>query len=231
MKRVDILYEVQRKLIADLGLIVQEVRKNYQDRLNNAWVFDHLGGLIKKLQPTRVETINYSRKDLETTLSGAIEERIGTIQKHVPEIRTSDVHQLIQRAGNLYELIYSRAEAELSSLESKSDQYNDPKELVQSEFYNNQAFSKKDEHQTWVQDVTENLGAILNYVEVLGQQLAMKKGFGWKAKLAAAKVALSGKLGISLDLPKLAQDISIAKEAILTNYQQYETRLIKGRYT
>ncbi len=47
MKKTDILYDIQKKLIQDLGFIISEVKEEYKNNLNNSWVFDHLDDLIE----------------------------------------------------------------------------------------------------------------------------------------------------------------------------------------
>jgi hypothetical protein len=230
MKKTDILYDIQKKLIQDLGFVISEVKEEYKNSLNNSWVFDHLDDLIKKLQPARVDKIDYDRKDLETDLKKAVDEHLKEMQGHIPEIKTEDIHNLICTVGDLYELIYSRAEAELSSLELNISKYDNSEQLVKSEFEKSKAFDAKEEHQKWLADVLGKLGEILNYVENLGQTLANKKGIKWKIKVKSAKYYLWWKLGISLDIPKLAEDISVAKRAILNSYRNYEDKLIERRY-
>jgi len=230
MERADILYGIQRKLIDDLGSIVFEVKGKYKDKLNNAWVFDYLDKLVKNLEPKRVEGVSYTRADIENNLKALVAEKIVTVQKHVPEIKTEDVYSLINVAGKLYELIYSRAEKELSSLESIASKYSSAEQLVNSEFNKCKAFKTKEDHKKWLIDVSNSLGTVFMYVEGLGNTLANKSGFGWKIKLAGAKAYLKRALGVSLDLPQLAADVSVAKEAILKTYQGYENKLIKSRY-
>ncbi len=101
---------------------------------------------------------------------------------------------------------------------------------MKSEFEKSKAFDAKEEHQKWLADVLDKLGEILNYVENLGQTLANKSGFKWYIKVKAAKQYLWWKFGISLDIPKLADDISVAKKAILNSYRNYEDKLIERRY-
>ncbi len=52
----------------------------------------------------------------------------------------------------------------------------------------------------------------------------------WKIKVKFVKQYLRWKLGIRLDIPKLAGDINVAKKAIINSYQRFENRLIKYRY-
>lgn len=231
MEKADILYGIQRKLIDDLGSIIVEVKGQYKNKLNNAWVFDNLDGLIKKLEPKRVKGVEYTRSDIENNLRSLVNEKIGGIQKHVPEVKTEDALSLVGVAGELYELIYSRAEKELSVLESNASKYSSAEELVNAEFNKAKAFKSKENHQTWLNNVSENLGNVFNYIEGLGITLSKKSGFGWRIKLTAAKIYLKGVLGIGLDLPKLAEDVSVAKEAILKTYQNYEKKLIDSRYS
>jgi hypothetical protein len=231
MEKADVLYSIQRKLIDDLGSIIVEVKSQYNTLLNNTWVFDNLDGLVKKLEPKRVEGVNYTRLDIENNLKNLINDKLSGIQKHVPEIKTEDVNSLVSVAGELYELIYSRAEKEVSALESIASNYSSAEELVKEKFSKSKSFKSKEDHQKWLDNVSKDIGTILNYVEGLGSTLAKKSGFGWKIKLTAAKVYLKGVLGIELDLPKLAADVSVAKEAILKTYQNYEKKLIDSRYS
>ncbi len=73
----------------------------------------------------------------------AVDEYLKAIQKHIPEINTEDVHNLISVVGDLYELIYSRAEAELLTLGSNISKYDSSEQLVNSEFENSKAFDIK----------------------------------------------------------------------------------------
>jgi len=73
MDKTDILYHIQKKLIEDLSIIVCEVEGEYKNSLNNSWVFGLLYDLVKKLQPARVDKIDYSRNRLENDLNNTID--------------------------------------------------------------------------------------------------------------------------------------------------------------
>lgn len=230
MDKADILYYVQKKLIEDLSFIVSEVEVEYKNSLNNSWVFGLLYDLVKKLKPARVDKIDYSRNQMESDLKNAIDKHYKVIQSHVPEIKVEDIHSLISVLGDLYELIYLRATAEISTLEPKISKYESTEQLVMSEFENSKAFETKEEHQKWLSEVLNKLSAILNYIDNLGQTLVNKRGLMWKIKVKFAKQYLRWKLGIRLDIPKLSGDINVAKKAIINSYQRFENRLIECRY-
>lgn len=230
MDKADILYHIQKKLIEDLGFIVSDLEVEYKNSLNNSWVFNLLYDLIKKLRPARVDKVDYTRNQMETDLRNTIDKHYKVIQGHIPEIEVEDIHSLISVLGDLYELIYSRAEAELSTLGSNTSKYESPEQLVMAEFENSKAFETKEEHQEWLSDVLGKLGSILNYFDNLGQTLASKTGLMWKIKVKFAKHYLKWKLGIQLDIPKLSGDISVAKKAVINSYRKFENRLIECRY-
>ncbi len=230
MEKTDILFDVQKRLIQDLTKIVSTVQEEYGHRLNNAWVFDYLDAFLRKLQPARVGNVEYNKSSLETVITETIDNNIGKIQSEIPEINKEDVYKLVDIAGDLYDLIYSRAQKELASLESKASKYNSSEELVQSEFDKVKAFRTKREHQKWMINFSDGMNAILTYVEQMGESIANKTGLIWKGKLLAAKRYLKTHFDVKLSLSELAQDVNIIREAIIKNYEQYENQLIETRY-
>lgn len=214
-----------------MSQVVGSVKQQYAHSLNNSWVFGYLDGLVNKLQPAKAEGVGHTRERLEAGLRMKVDEKLGIVQTHVPEIKTEDVYELVITVGNLYELVCSRAEAELSCLEPKSTQYSDAEQLVNAEFDKSRAFASEDEHRKWLADVLGNLEAIFDYSESIGNILSNKSGFGWLLKISAAKVYLQHKLGINLEVSELAEDVSIAKQAVIGSYQKYEEELMRRRYS
>lgn len=229
MEKTDILTAIQEKLIQDLGFVVNNVERDYKPKLNNSWVFKYIGNFIQQLKPAKVDDVSYSRKDVENTIKKSIDENLPKIQNHVPEIKTSDAYSLIPVAGNLYNLISSRADNELTSLESKAANYERSKELINSEFDNSNAFLSKNDHREWVESVSDNLGVVFDYIQNLGNTLSKKKGLSWKIKLKAAKIYLKSKLNIKLNLGELAEDIAVVKDAVISAFQEYEELSIAKR--
>ena len=227
MENSDILYCVQKKLIDDLSLIVKDVKQRYNTKISNSWIFDSFDELLKGLQPARVESAEGVRQDLEAKLQKAADKTVNAIQNHIPEVNAADTSKLISSAGSI---IYARAEAELAGLKPKSSQYDNAEQLIEAEFQQAKGFSSDKEHHEWLTKVSGSLGDIFDYVEDMGRILNEKRGFGWKIKLAIAKTYLQARLGISLDLPRLAEDTRVIKKAVIENYQQYENRLIAERF-
>lgn len=234
MDRTDILYEIQKKLIEDLKGVVDTVKEDYKDKLKNSWVLDQLDGLLEKLQPKSVENVEYSRKDLEGYLTNLIDSKLDKVKEHLPEIKENDLYKFVTFAGNLYELIHKRAELEVSALESKAFSYSNPVDLIDNEFKKSKAFDSKTEHQEWVNEVSKNLGEVFDHIGHLSNLVLSVEGFfaksKLKGKLVAAKAYLLGKYGINVSFKNLAKDLPVAKEAILKNYDIYESGLMDTRY-
>ncbi|PCI36274.1 MAG: hypothetical protein COB53_10165 [Elusimicrobia bacterium] len=231
MNRSEILYEVQGRLIDDLGSVVKGVNKKYSGDLNNAWVFDQLDIVMKSMKPAKIDDLKKTnRKSFEAELSKMADENLSMAQEHIPEITSADVKKMIKLIGSIYESLSKRAEAELKRLEACSSKYKKAKDLVAKEFPKSKAFKSKAEHEKWLKTVTKDLGTIFDYIGSLGETLAGKSGFMWNIKLTAAKSFLNGKLGIDLDLDELNADIKVAKKAIITSYEGYEKKLITSRY-
>ena len=227
MEKSDIFHAVQEKLIEDLSGVVDSVKREYESRLENSWIFNYLN--VRNLQPAELNT-DYKREDLEGFLKKAFDENLGIVKENVPELKTEDIYSLIEIIGNLYELLGSRAEAELSGLEAVAFKYDDPKQLVKEEFERARAFNSKEEHEKWLEEFSENAKIILDYVENNAHVLSQKKGFGWKIKLSIARAYLKSAFGVKLNLKKLPEDISVSRGAVLDSYKKYEQELIESRY-
>lgn len=229
MEKIDLFQSIQERLVQDLTTVVNSVKAEYKSRLGNPWIFDYLDKIIENPQPASLSTLNYNRDDLETTLKKAIDEKFNK-EKKILEIKTEDVHNLVNVVGNLYELVCLRTDAEISSLESKIQEYNNSEQLVKVEFDKSKAFNSKEEHQKWLTEFSKNIGIILDYAEKKAQTLSQKNGLRWKARLTATKIYLKRNFGISLDLTRLPEDIGLVRKAVLNSYQRYEQELIEKRY-
>lgn len=229
MNREDIFHDIQEKLIQDLVSVVDSIKEKYKSKMHNPGVFDYSAQVIKSLQSTNLSVFTFSRDNLEISLNKVFNEKLN-LAKHILEIRTKEVHNLINIVGDLYEMMCLRTEVELSSLESKIPEYDNSKQLVEKEVYKSKAFSSKEEHQRWLRDFLGNLKTIFDYVESKAKILAEKKGIDWKFKLMFAKSYLKNKFGISFDLTKLPEDIKVMRKAVLNSYSRYERRLIDSRY-
>lgn len=236
MKKTDILCGIQGKLIESLDLAINDVKTEYKNRPNNLWVLDYSDMLVKKLHSIKNDDGNYSRYDFESLLNDTLN-RYVRILEHVPEVDIGELHNLINVAGDLYELVRVREEAELSGLESKISKYDSSERLIKSEYDKCKAFKSKEEHQEWLTNFSSKLRIILDYIENLGEAFANKEcptwkdKIAWKAKLAIAKKFLKAKLGIHIDLPNLAEDVSVLKKSFLNEYKESENKLIESRYS
>jgi len=159
-----------------------------------------------------------------------INPHLPTIQKHVSEITTEGVQKLITTAGDIGQLVYSRALAETEALEKRAVDYNSVKDLVDGEFMRSQAFPDAETHQNWVDEFTLKLVRVFDYAESLSTTLSAKKGLGWKTKLIGARAYLRRKFDLDLDLQELTQDLKVARDAVLETYRSYEENLMNSRY-
>lgn len=151
MNREDIFHDIQEKLIQDLVSVVDSIKEKYKSKMHNPRVFDYSAQVIKSLQSTNLSVFTFSRDNLEISLNKVFNEKLN-LAKHILEIRTKEVHNLINIVGDLYEMMCLRTEVELSSLESKIPEYDNSKQLVEKEVYKSKAFSSKEEHQRWLRD-------------------------------------------------------------------------------
>lgn len=230
MDRSEILYEVQRKLIGDLGEVVKSVETNYSDKISNSWVFDYLNSSLRNLKPVRVDAGREqpSRRDFENKLASLASEHLESVQKHVPKIDNGDVRFVVSNFGRMYELLLKRTKVELAGLESLAHNYSSASEVVSWEFDFVSAFDTGRAHLDWANEFIGNLGSVMEYLEELGETLSNKEGFKWNLK--AANLYLKNKLEIKLDLKDLPEDIGIARRAVCESYLNYEHKLIESRY-
>ncbi len=225
MNNADIISDFLKKLIQDLGLIFSNVQKDCKE-IKNAFIFNHLEEFIKKLQPVRIDNINYSRNNIEADLKKLVDENLEIARKYSLEINSEDTHNLISVIGDLYAMAHKRAEVELSSLRLNLSKHNSSEELMKSEFNNSKAFDSKEEHQKWLADAVEKLSLISSQINNVSQNITNQMtGLWWNIKLKAAKFFHG------FDIPSLTEDISIINEAIINNYQKYENSLIDRRYS
>ncbi len=183
----DIIYDFLKKLIQDLGLIFGDVQKGCKE-IKNTLIFNHLEGFIKKLQPVRIDNINYSRNNIEADLKKLVDENLEIARKYSLEIKSEDAHNLISVIGDLYTMAYKRAEAELFSLRLDISKHSSSEELIKSEFNNSRAFNLKEEHQKWLADVVEKLSLISSQIKNVSQNITSQMtGWWWNIKLTFAK--------------------------------------------
>ena len=216
----DIIYDFLKKLIQDLGLIFSDVQKDCKE-IKNTLIFNHLEGFNKKLQPVRIDNINYSRNNIEADLKKLVDENLEIARKYSLEIKSEDTHNLISVICDLYAIAHKRAEVELSSLRLKLSKHNSSEELMKSEFNNSKAFDSKEEHQKWLADAVDKLKAISSQINNVSQNITdQMTGWWWNIKLKAAKYYYG------FDIPNLTEDISIINKSISNNYQKYQNILI-----
>lgn len=229
MEKIDLFHSIQERLAQDLATVVNSVKDEYKSRLGNPWILDYLNKSLENPQTASLSILNYNKEDLEANLNKVIDEKFDS-GREIFEIKDEEVHNFVNTVGNLYELVCLRTNTEISSLESKIQEYSNSKQLIKAEFDKSKAFNSKKEHQEWLAGFSNNIRIILDYAEKKSQALSQKNGFIWKARLAITKVYLKNSFGIDLNLTRLPEDISLIRKAILNSYQKYEQELIKSRY-
>ncbi len=230
MKKRDIENAVQSKLIDDLEDVVRQVRQEYQGKVSNAWVFDYIEGFMKRMHPGNMDKLDYTRTEMQEKMHAVADKHMTKVQHHMSEIKNEDIGTIVHLAGNMYELIKKRTNAEVDYLVASREGYNSAEELVANEFYKSKAFKTKQAHKRWVNKFSKSLEEMLGKVQEMGDVVAAKRGFMWDMKLGAVKAYLLAKKHINLYVRNMGSDLKVAKEAILTNYKEYEKELMDKRY-
>lgn len=227
MERADILLAVQERLIADFARAAAKAGKERGAQLRNAWILTRLETLIATMKPLRQSGAPAGREDFERRLAAGLEGGLRTLAEHLPELSPGEALRFIAAAGRIYAALQARAERELDRLQERAAGYPDPARLVEAEFERCRAFPSKAEHEAWTKSVSQELGALLDIIAVLGNLLRAKSGLAWMIKLAAAK----RHLGLELELDGLDSDLALVKKSLLGAFEDYEKRLMRKRYS